>query len=211
MELKRIKLEQERDDRTWMGKYIKAKDILSLAPPTLSPTNAVSSASEQGGVIERPAEPWSRKDRWNCILTPSIRLINMWPAGGLLRDSYKVKRRTEEVTTTVTKTGEQEKNDRWEEKVHEMDSDEECLRRRREKTLITADVIVIVLQEGMKRAQVDGERRDSRASERERKQYFSSLPTWWFPQRTWESHWQEEDLLVAENVSGARCSFIPPF
>lgn len=37
-----------------------------------------------------------------------------------------------------------------------------------EKTLITADVIVIVLQEGMKRAQVDGERRESRASERER-------------------------------------------
>lgn len=46
-----------------------------------------------------------------------------------------------------------------------MDSDEGWVRRR-EKTLITADVIVIVLQEGMKRAQVDGERRDSRGSER---------------------------------------------
>lgn len=69
----------------------------------------------------------------------------MWPAGGLLRDSYKVKRRTEEVTTVVTE-GEQVKNDRWEEKVHKMDSDEEWLRRRREKTLITADVIVIVLR-----------------------------------------------------------------
>lgn len=82
------------------------------------------------------------------------------------------------MTTIVTEGGEQEEHSRWEEKVHEMDSDEEWLRRRTEKTLITADVIVIVLQEGMKRAQVDGERRDSRASERERKQYFSSLPTW---------------------------------
>lgn len=82
------------------------------------------------------------------------------------------------MTTIVTEGGEQKENDRWEEKVHEMDSDEEWLRRRTEKTLITADVIVIVLQEGMKRAQVDVERRDSRASERERKQYFSSLPTW---------------------------------
>lgn len=82
------------------------------------------------------------------------------------------------MTTIVTEGGEQKENDRWEEKVHEMDSNEEWLRRRTEKTLITADVIVIVLQEGMKRAQVDVERRDSRASEQERKQYFSSLPTW---------------------------------
>lgn len=53
--------------------------------------------------------------------------------------------------------------------MHEMDSDKEwSRRRRREKTLIAADVIVIVLQEGMKRAQVDRETRDSRASEREK-------------------------------------------
>lgn len=63
------------------------------------------------------------------------------------------------MTTIVTEGGEQKENDRWEEKVHEMDSDEEWLRRRTEKTLITADVIVIVLQEGMKRAQVDVEER----------------------------------------------------
>lgn len=83
------------------------------------------------------------------------------------------------MTAIGTGGGEQEENHRWEEKVPGMDSDEEWLRRRRRaKALITADVIVIVLQEGMRRAQVDGGRRDSRASERGRKQYFSSLPTW---------------------------------
>lgn len=86
------------------------------------------------------------------------------------------------MTVIGTGGGKHEENHRWEEKVHGMDSDEEWLRmrrrRRRAKTLITADVIVIVLQEGMRRAQVDGGRTDSRASERERKQYFSSLPTW---------------------------------
>lgn len=82
------------------------------------------------------------------------------------------------MTVIGTGGGEHEENHRWEEKVHGIDSDEEWLSRRRVKTLITADVIVIVLQEGMRRAQVDGGRRDSRACERERKQYFSSLPTW---------------------------------
>lgn len=74
------------------------------------------------------------------------------------------------MTAIGTGGGEQEENHRWEEKVPGMDSDEEWLRRRRRraKTLITADVIVIVLQEGMRRAQVDGGRRDSRASERAR-------------------------------------------
>lgn len=43
----------------WLN-TLKAKDtdgVLSLAPPTLSATYTVSSASEQVGDIERPAEP----------------------------------------------------------------------------------------------------------------------------------------------------------
>lgn len=67
--------------------------------------------------------------------------------------------------TMIVTGGEQEENHRWEEEVHGMDPDEEWLRRRREKTLITADVIVIVLREGMRRAQVDCERKGSKARE----------------------------------------------
>lgn len=89
--------------------------MLSLAP-AYPVTNAISSASERVGVIERSTDPWSRKDRQNCILTPSIRLINTQPAGGLLRDNYEVKRRTEGVMVIVTERG-WEEDTRWEGKV----------------------------------------------------------------------------------------------
>lgn len=92
-----------------------------------------------------------------------------------------------------------------------MDSDEGWVRRR-EKTLITADVIVIVLQEGMKRAQVDGEGRDSRGSERVREKTIFLLTSHSVISLEKEGEsWQAEDLLVVENVSQAGFSFTSPF
>lgn len=114
--------------------------MLSLAPAH-PVTNAISSASERVGVIERSTEPWSRKDRQNCILTPSIRLINTQPAGGLLRDNYEVKRRTEGVTVIVTEGG-WEEDTRWGGKVRRNGLRWRMSEEEGAKTLITADVIL---------------------------------------------------------------------